>query len=553
MTDQELARALVAKGVLSPQQVQQAAQQRGGNKTFAQIVVSQGWASMMEIIEIDADAFNLRREGVPGSATSSNDSAATQNAPRAHATAPDFHSEASTPAQPQARPMRGGTADSEYSAGEYATDELYAGLGQDEEPDIQDGQVIIQGEEDRQNDPSYGPIISYTNELLRIAVQLRASDMHLEPRAGDLLPRYRVDGHLRSGGPIPAELRAPITSRLKVLADLDISEMRLPQDGRFRATIGGRVFDFRVSTLPSIHGEKIVIRLLDRSALVTDLRRLGFTETMRETFEAMLRQSQGMILVTGPTGSGKTTTLYAALATTRDETKNVVTCEDPVEYELPGVTQTNINPEIGLSFATQLRAILRQDPDVILVGEIRDGEAADIAIRAALTGHLVLSTLHTNSAVAAVTRLQDMGVPPFLIASSLSCVIAQRLVRLICRNCREELSQDSPEYEAAIARLGLESGFPLFRGVGCEKCNGSGSRGRIAILELLVVDRETRRAIMHKTNSSELRDIAVRNGMRPLWQDGLDKLRNGLTTADEVARVLLGTEDAAEEDAGAQA
>jgi type IV pilus assembly protein PilB len=526
MTDQELARALVAKGALSTSQVQQAATQRGAGKSFAQIVVENGWVSAMQIIEIDPKAFE-QLQGAPAPAAA-----------------------ASTASPPV--PTVGDAGHSQLADAD-ATDAIYAGLGQDEGFELQDGMVIIQGEEDRQHDPTSGPIVSYTNELLKIAVQLRASDMHLEPRPSGLLPRYRVDGQLRSGGEIPAELRPAITSRLKVLADLDISETRLPQDGRFRATIGGHVFDFRVSTLPSIHGEKIVMRLLDRSALVTDLRRLGFTEKMREEFEAMLRQSQGLILITGPTGSGKTTTLYAALSTTRDETKNVVTVEDPVEYELSGVTQSNANPDIGLSFAAQLRAILRQDPDVILVGEIRDAETADIAIRAALTGHLVLSTLHTNSAVAAVTRLQDMGVPPFLIASSLSGVVAQRLVRLICRNCRAPVPPDTPEYDAAIARLDLQPGFPLWRGAGCEQCNGTGMRGRIAILEFLSVDRETRRAMMQKSTSTELRDIAVRAGMKTLWQDGLDKLRAGLTTADEIARALLGTEDEAEDAAPAPA
>jgi type II secretory ATPase GspE/PulE/Tfp pilus assembly ATPase PilB-like protein len=251
--------------------------------------------------------------------------------------------------------------------------------------------------------------------------------------------------------------------------------------------------------------------------------------------------------VTGPTGSGKTTTLYAALAATRDETKNVITVEDPVEYELPGVNQTNVHPEIGLTFAAQLRSILRQDPDVILVGEIRDGDTADIAIRAALTGHLVLSTLHTNSAVAAVTRLQDMEVPAFLIASSLSGVIAQRLVRLICRDCRTPYDQTTPEYDAWRTRLNLEPGFPLFFGAGCDACKGRGTRGRLAIIELLAVERDIRRAIMNQVSSMELRDIAIKNGMRTLWQDALEKLRQGLTTPDEVARVLLGTEEGVEE------
>lgn len=539
MTDQELARAMVARGLLSNHQVQQAAQQRGGGKSFAQVVVDLGWASMMDIADIDPAAFQSQQPSTPDN-TPAHPSAPVE---RVHAQAPAPVATQNGVAQPEY--VAAATSDSSL-----VDDEIYAGLGQDDAPEWHDDMVQFEGESTRAEGAVPNPIISYTNELLRIAVQLRASDMHLEPNQHGLLPRYRVDGQLRAGGNIPIELRAPVVSRLKILANLDISESRLPQDGRFRATIGGHVFDFRVSTLPSIHGEKVVLRLLDRSALVTDLRRLGFSNDMREQFEGLLRQSQGMVLVTGPTGSGKTTTLYAALATTRDDTKNIITVEDPVEYELAGVTQSNANPDIGLSFAAQLRAILRQDPDVILVGEIRDGDTADIAIRAALTGHLVLSTLHTNSAVAAVTRMQDMGVPPFLISSSLSCVVAQRLARLICRHCRTSLPFDSPEYEAASSRLSLDQGFPLFYGAGCDQCNGTGMRGRIAILEMLVVDRETRRAIMKKAHSSDLRDIAVKNGMKTLWQDGLDKLRAGLTTADEVARVLLGTEDVGEDDAG---
>jgi len=499
MSDQELAKALLAKGVLNAQQIQEAAKQRVGGKRFVDVLIENGWATSENILAVDPNALG------------------------------EIAPETVAPVEAQA-------GQREYSAA------LQAGLGQEEERPLDESGVIIQGEENR-GDGSNSEIVIYVNELLKIAVQMRASDMHLEPREDGLLPRYRVDGHLRSGGIIPGELQPPIISRLKVLSDLDITENRLPQDGRFRATVGGHVFDFRVSTLPTIYGEKVVIRFLDRSSLVVDLRRLGFQEGTRADFEAMLQRSQGMILVTGPTGSGKTTTLYAALASSRDETKNVITVEDPVEYELSGVSQTNVNTDIGLTFATQLRAILRQDPDVILVGEIRDGETADIAIRAALTGHLVLSTLHTNSAVAAITRLQDMGIAPFLLASSLSGVLAQRLVRSICRHCRTEMAQDAPQYEAEILRLNLKRGFPLFFGAGCEQCNGTGMRGRLAILELLPIEREMRQAIMQSTSSATLRDIAIRRGMRTLWQDGLEKLSQGLTTADEIARVLLGTEE----------
>lgn len=505
MTDQELARALMMQGILSAQQVQDAAKQRSGSKRFAQVLIDNGWASQSDILALDSQALS--------------------------AISPVQQASESAPAAPVAVASSSET-----------------GLGQGRQRELDESGVLIHGEEDRIDDPNLGPIILYVNELLKIAVQMRASDMHLEPREDGLLPRYRVDGQLRAGGLIPKELMPPILSRLKVLCHIDITEQRLPQDGRFRATVGGLTFDFRVSTLPTIYGEKIVIRLLDRSSLVTDLRQLGFQGDTRDTFQEMLQRSQGMILVTGPTGSGKTTTLYAALAATRDDTKNVITVEDPVEYELTGVNQTNVHPEIGLTFATQLRSILRQDPDVILVGEIRDGDTADIAIRAALTGHLVLSTLHTNSAVAAVTRLQDMGVAPFLIASSLSGVVAQRLVRMICRNCRVRMSEDDPEYDAWLARLNLEPDFPLYHGEGCEECNDRGTRGRLAIIELLPVERDIRRAIMNKASSMDLRDIATSNGMRTLWQDGLSKLRQGLTTPDEIARVLLGTEEGIDEE-----
>ena len=387
-------------------------------------------------------------------------------------------------------------------------------------------------------------IVKYCNDLLKFSVELRASDLHLEPREEGLLPRYRIDGQLRTyGKPLPKELQAPIISRFKVISNLNITENRMPQDGRFRAKIGGKVFDFRVSSLPGIHGEKLVMRLLDRSSLVTDLTKLGFSDEGRNIFEELLARPYGLILVTGPTGSGKTTTLYAALAATRDETKNVITVEDPVEYELAGVTQTGMNAEIGLTFATQLRAILRQDPDVILVGEIRDNETADIAVRAALTGHLVLSTLHTNSAPSAVARLQDMDVPNFLLASSLSGVLAQRLVRLICRQCRQPMDQNNPQYQIDITALRLEPGTILYHGAGCEACNDTGMRGRMALLELMIVNSEIRSAVARGADAETLRKLAINNGMKTLWRDGIEKVRRGLTTGEEVARALLGAED----------
>jgi type II secretory ATPase GspE/PulE/Tfp pilus assembly ATPase PilB-like protein len=522
MTEQLLARALVQKGLLTPNQVQHAAQKRTAQHNFAQVVVELGWVSTMDVLEIDPHAFE-KVPAAPANGAPSN-GAATNGA--GNGAAPGY-------APPGA-------------AAGHAPSTADVGLGQDASPDFDESGVQFAGDFATDDDAVLGTIVQYCNELLRFAVQMRASDLHLEPREGSLLPRYRVDGHLRTyGNPIPGELQAPIISRFKVLSNIDITENRLPQDGRFRAFIGGRTYDFRVSTLPSIHGEKIVMRILDRTALVTDLTKLGFSPEDRERFEEMLGRSYGLILVTGPTGSGKTTTLYAALSATLDETKNVITVEDPVEYELPGVTQTNVLSDIGLTFATQLRAILRQDPDVILVGEIRDNETADIAVRAALTGHLVLSTLHTNSAAAAVARLQDMDVPDFLLASSISGVLAQRLVRLICRNCRQPVDQSTTQYDIDITRLRLPRGTVIYQGAGCEECNGTGSRGRMALIELLNVDSDMRRAIMNKAPADQLRNIAIKSGMKTLWQDGLEKVKNGLTTADEVARALLGADEGA--------
>lgn len=524
MSEQQLARALVAKGLLTPQQVQTAAQKRNATHNFAQVVVELGWVPAMDVLEVDPLAFE------------SNRGESNRETTRVEAVRPRSEVPAAANGAGEVAP------ESPSVAGQWMSD---VGLGQDGSPDLDDTGVKIAGEFSSNTDDAIpGTIVQYCNELLQFAVSLRASDLHLEPRESGLLPRYRIDGELRTfGNPIPKELQAPIVSRFKVLSNIDITENRLPQDGRFRAYVGGRTFDFRVSTLPSVHGEKVVMRLLDRSSLVTDLTKLGFSDEGRNQFEDMLRRSYGMILVTGPTGSGKTTTLYAALAATRDETKNVITVEDPVEYEMPGVTQTGVQSEIGLTFATQLRAILRQDPDVILVGEIRDNETADIAVRAALTGHLVLSTLHTNSAAAAVARLQDMDVPNFLLASSVSGILAQRLVRLICRQCRQPMDQDSPQYDIDITRLRLPQGTVLYHGAGCEACNNTGMRGRMALLELLNVDSEMRRAIASQAAADELRGIAIKNGMKTLWQDGLEKAQKGLTTADEVARALLGAED----------
>jgi len=544
MTEQQLARSLVQAGLLTTTQVQTAAAQRGAGRKFADIVTEEGWVTVMDVLQFDPTAFDHRQatgssyeEPVYDAAANYNEDASILDS---HDGYGSYDSNYDNSGYGETYTQSG--YGNEYQNGAAEASNAAVGIGQDEaRPPLDGSGVIIMGEEESVGD--IGTTVLYCNQLLQDAVIKRASDIHLEPREDGLLVRYRIDGHLRSNTVLSPEFQAPVISRFKVLSELDIAENRMPQDGRFRAVVGGRIFDFRVSSLPTIHGEKIVIRLLDRSSLVTDLRRLGFSDAGRDAFEKMLRSSHGMILVTGPTGSGKTTTLYASLAAARDDTKNVITVEDPVEYELSGVTQTAVRAEIGLTFATQLRAILRQDPDVILVGEIRDNETADIAVRAALTGHLVLSTLHTNSAVSAITRLQDMDVPPFLIASSLNVVVAQRLVRIICRQCREVVPPDEPGMEELLESLKLRAGTPIYRGAGCSECNNSGTRGRIAVLEVLQVDREMRKAIMAKADATSLRQIAIGNGMRTLWQDGIDKLLRGITTAEEVTRVLLGSEE----------
>lgn len=542
ISDQELARVLLDFGLLDRRQVSTAARLQSPDKHFAAIVIEMGWLSAAEISRVAPQAFSSDTEAasartgfvtteISGTPTIAQNGALRNNTPP-HSTTLSGSSTLASQA--------GSRADKALSTPLSE----HIGLGQDEGPVTFDESGVVIENEGRLEDEAMSATVKLCNEIIKEAVRLRASDIHLEPRGKAMLTRYRVDGYLRPGLQIPKEVQPSVVSRMKVMANLNIAETRLSQDGRFNASVGGRLFDFRVSTLPGVHGEKVVLRLLDHSSLVTDLRRLGFPDNTRTEFEKMLRRSHGMILVTGPTGSGKSTTLYAALATTLDDTKNVVTCEDPVEYELEGVMQCAINTQIGNTFAARLRSILRQDPDVILVGEIRDAETADIAIRAALTGHLVLSTLHTISAAAAVTRLQDMGIESFLIASSLSGVIAQRLVRLICRHCREQIPFGSEEYDIAASQWKLPNTTPLHHGKGCEQCNGTGHRGRVAIIELLPVNREVRRAIMERADADTLHRIAVQNGMRTLLQDGLDKVRQGLTTPTELSRALMGTEDA---------
>jgi len=367
------------------------------------------------------------------------------------------------------------------------------------------------------------PVVRLVNLLLLEALEARASDVHLEGYADELRVRYRIDGVLQDGPAPPAHLAAAIVSRLKIMADLDIAERRVPQDGRIRLRLQDRPVDVRVSTVPVLHGESIVLRLLDKNQQRVALDGLGMGEETRRRFEDSIRRPHGIVLAAGPTGSGKTTTLYAAVDHIRTGREKILTVEDPVEYELVGVPQVPVRETVGLTFATALRSLLRQDPDVLLVGEIRDQETAEIATHAALTGHLVLSTLHTNDAPGALIRLVDLGVAPFLVASTVEAVLAQRLVRVICESCKKP----------------VEPG-PAFRGAGCADCRGTGYRGRTGIYELLVMNDEIRAELPRSRDVGELRVLAERAGTTSLAHDGMRLVREGITTTDEVLRVTRG-------------
>jgi general secretion pathway protein E len=385
------------------------------------------------------------------------------------------------------------------------------------------------------------PIIKLVNSLLFEAAKKRASDIHIEPFERDLLIRYRIDGVLYNVLTPPKRLQASIISRVKIMAGLNIAEKRLPQDGRISIKIAGRDVDIRVSAIPTAHGERLVLRLLDKGNLLLQLTEIGLDESRLKTLNHLVRLSHGIVLVTGPTGSGKTTTLYAALNTINAPDKNIITIEDPIEYQLRGVGQMQVNPKINLTFAAGLRSILRQDPDVIMVGEIRDGETAEIAIHASLTGHLVFSTLHTNDAAGAVTRLLDMGIEPFLVASSLVAIVAQRLVRILCSACRQPYQPSVDE----LAKLGVSPDRAVdatwFRAGGCQECLSTGYRGRTGIYEILVLDDELRALVLAKTDANSIKTRAMEHGMRTLREDGAQKVVAGVTTTEEVLRVT--TED----------
>ncbi len=381
------------------------------------------------------------------------------------------------------------------------------------------------------------PVIRFVNNLLFRAVKDKASDIHIEPYEKDMAVRLRIDGVLYDVARPPKGLHAGMSSRIKLMGELDIAEKRLPQDGRIKIKIAGKDIDLRLSVIPTAHGERLVLRILDKSSVRLDLVDLGFEEHTIQTVNQLIHKKHGIILVTGPTGSGKTTTLYAALTRINSIERNIITVEDPIEYDLKGVGQIQVNPKIGLTFASGLRAILRQDPDVIMVGEIRDKETAEIAIQASLTGHLVFATIHTNDAPGAVTRLVDMGVEPFLVSSSLLAVLAQRLIRKSCKNCKEAYVPQPIELE----NLGLDpnvfGGSKITRTKGCGECGGTGYKGRMVVNELMIIDDEVRAKIMEKCDATQIKKVATERGMVSLRQCGIQKVLDGTTTAIELVAV----------------
>ena len=385
------------------------------------------------------------------------------------------------------------------------------------------------------HDSEDAPVIKIVNLILAQAVREKASDIHIEPFQNTLKLRYRLDGELIPAESPPKALQLAIASRIKILAGLNIAERRVPQDGRFRIRIMGKEIDLRISVLPTAHGEKIVIRILDKSSLTGTIDQMGLDQETLAKFRKAIDAPHGMILVTGPTGSGKTTTLYSVLQELNSPQYNIVTVEDPIEYELSGVNQVAVRPDIGLDFSSALRSILRQDPDIVMVGEIRDNETADIAVKAALTGHQVLSTLHTNDAAGAITRLDDMGIEPFLISSSILMTCAQRLIRRVCANCREEFVPE-PEIMEKLA-IADPKGAVFYHGTGCDRCKGRGYLGRLALIEALPVTETIRRLIIKRASAAVIKNQAVTEGMKSLRQVGIEKALEGATTLEEVWRV----------------
>ncbi|MFC1496320.1 GspE/PulE family protein [Candidatus Margulisiibacteriota bacterium] len=420
------------------------------------------------------------------------------------------------------------TALTQYYGISGALEEVLEALKKPEKKKMPKKQLIAVAED--------APVVKLVNLIITQALEEKASDIHLDPMEDEVRVRNRIDGVMHESSSSPIHLHAPMVTRIKILSNLDIAESRLPQDGRLEFNFESRSIDVRVSTYPSVHGEAVVMRILDKQSMIISLEQLGFEDDNLVAFQNTIKRPYGIVLVTGPTGSGKTTTLYAALNSINTPERNIITIEDPVEYELPGIRQSNVNVKAGLLFSTALRSMLRQDPDIILVGEIRDLETAHIAIEAALTGHLVFSTLHTNDAAGALTRLVEMGVEPFLVSSATTAIIAQRLVRTICSNCKIAQPID-PHVKDKFEIFKDMDVKELYKGKGCKHCHESGLKGRLGIFETLILNNEIREMVLEKAASHRIKEAAIKNGMRTLREDGLLKVVKGKTTLDEVMRV----------------
>ncbi|SIS50682.1 GspE/PulE family protein [Salimicrobium flavidum] len=429
----------------------------------------------------------------------------------------------------------------------YTIEDLQIASGFQIEPVIATRDEIIQTinrqynlketKEEPEADPDSAPAIKTVDQLLQAGVQMKASDIHLDPQEGKVLVRYRIDGMLRTERSLPKRIQNSMVARIKIMANLNITENRLPQDGRIKTTVGSTPVDLRISIMPTVYGEKIVIRILDLGSVLNRLTELGFNKINYRRYLDLVERSSGLILLTGPTGSGKSSTLYASLNHLNNDEKNIITIEDPVEYQLEGINQVQVNSRVGLTFSHGLRSILRQDPDIVMVGEVRDSETAEIAVRASLTGHLVFSTLHTNSAIDSIPRLIDMDIEPYLVVSSLAGVVAQRLVRKICNECKVKQAPTDMEVEQ-FEKRGLSIDH-VYYGEGCETCHQSGYRGRMAIQEVLVIDEEIRTLMMNNRSTSEIRKHAWDHDMIFLLDDGLLKVKQGTTTMEEILRVAL--------------
>jgi len=551
-TGKKLGKILIESGLISDEQLQKAISSKNG-KSLSRALVDLGFASEPDIASVLAGSMSLpfldisNYEINPGAATIISEELATR-----YMVLPiDFTEDKLIVAM--ADPSNVFAVDDlrivtgyDISVVVCTESDLLAAIGRFSRME-QTAEQVVESVEDEtaelakgeEKDAEEAPVVKLVNLIVTGAVRDRAGDILVEPQENDVRVRYRIDGVLHEVMRAPKQIQAGVVARLKILSGIDIAERRLPQDGRFGLTLDNKAVDFRVATLPTIHGEKVVLRLLQRESIMINLDDLGFLEGSLNAFKSSFTKPYGAILVTGPTGSGKTTTLYAVLNILNVPEKNIITLEDPVEYRLQGVNQVQVNPKAGLTFSTGLRSILRNDPDIVMIGEIRDQETALITVESALTGHLVLSTLHTNDAPGVVTRLTEMGIEPFLTSSAVDCVIAQRLARKLCKSCKES-------YTPSLKSL-QDVGFPLtgnevptiFKAGGCSKCNNTGYKGRIGVYEVMLVSESIERLTVERATAEEIKKTAISEGMKTLKTDGFEKVLRGATSIEEVMRVIV--------------